>query len=233
MTIHGAGFGLDEGEAALAQIAGYLDALEAGDVPPGLARISIVERNARRAERLAEAMAEFLHKYERHEGQYLLRAAAKSTEPPRILREAGTGASTRKPFAFVSMNDAPDYDDVYYYAIQSAVHAHGLLCVRLDAAPDDEADDVAGDLLAQMRARVETAACLIADLTDAPLDTLLTIGYAWGARCPVVLIARHDAALPAPLAAADVLRYQRLRELEQALETRLRAYHASSPQSEA
>ena len=55
MTIHGPGYGLDEGEALRAQVAGYLDALSEGTVPEALHRISVVEKRESRAFRLWQA----------------------------------------------------------------------------------------------------------------------------------------------------------------------------------
>lgn len=52
MTIHGPGFGLDEIEALLSQVNGYFDAIQAGQIPPALQRITIVEMSANRVERL-------------------------------------------------------------------------------------------------------------------------------------------------------------------------------------
>jgi hypothetical protein len=51
-TLHGAGYGLDESEAFRAELAGILDAVEAGDYPPELKLITVVERNSGRARRL-------------------------------------------------------------------------------------------------------------------------------------------------------------------------------------
>jgi len=56
MTLHGPGSDLDEVEAALAQLGGCRDALYGGDLGADLERISIVEHNARRYERVGAAL---------------------------------------------------------------------------------------------------------------------------------------------------------------------------------
>src|SRR5262249_16764769 len=44
LTIHGPGYGLDETEAFLAELEGLLEALQAGQVPVSLERITVVDR---------------------------------------------------------------------------------------------------------------------------------------------------------------------------------------------
>lgn len=52
LTLHGAGYGLDELEAFRAELAGILDAVEIGDSPPEIKLVTIIERNPSRARRL-------------------------------------------------------------------------------------------------------------------------------------------------------------------------------------
>jgi hypothetical protein len=52
MTMHGVGTGLDETEAILSQFSGLLSALEGGNMPESLERISIVDRNSDRVARI-------------------------------------------------------------------------------------------------------------------------------------------------------------------------------------
>jgi hypothetical protein len=52
MTMHGVGTGLDETEAILSQLAGLLSAMEGGNMPESLERISIVDRNGDRVDRI-------------------------------------------------------------------------------------------------------------------------------------------------------------------------------------
>lgn len=56
MTIHGAGFGLDETEAFLAQFRGYIFALQSGHFPQHLEKITIIDRNLERVQRLQKLL---------------------------------------------------------------------------------------------------------------------------------------------------------------------------------
>src|SRR5690349_21355181 len=60
LTMHGVGFGLDEAEAFRSEVAGLLDALAVGEYPRRLTRISIVERDAQTAQRLATLLQSIL-----------------------------------------------------------------------------------------------------------------------------------------------------------------------------
>ena len=60
LTLHGTGFGLDEVEAFLAEFQGCLEAIQLGAIPAGLERITIVERNSERVERLRRALEQQL-----------------------------------------------------------------------------------------------------------------------------------------------------------------------------
>jgi hypothetical protein len=57
--IHGPGYGLDEREAFLSLVGGFLDAIERGAYPNDLQRIEIVELSSRRAKRLQDILSTF------------------------------------------------------------------------------------------------------------------------------------------------------------------------------
>ncbi len=54
MTVHGAGYGLDETECFLTQVAGLQDAFRRQSAPPFLQQVTIVERDQSRAWRLQQ-----------------------------------------------------------------------------------------------------------------------------------------------------------------------------------
>ncbi|HZD04994.1 MAG TPA: hypothetical protein VE173_08750, partial [Longimicrobiales bacterium] len=60
MTLHGPGYGLDETEAALAEIAGLEDALRSGVCPKELEEIVVAELEPGRVERLRKALVRSL-----------------------------------------------------------------------------------------------------------------------------------------------------------------------------
>jgi hypothetical protein len=79
MTLHGAGFGLNETQAAAAQFAGVADAVRKGLVPPRLERITFVEYDRERAARIETLLS-----------------TMGEPEPPPANRSA-SGASGRLP----------------------------------------------------------------------------------------------------------------------------------------
>lgn len=165
MTMHGIGYGLDEQEAFLAQVAGVQDAYESGHVPPGLKKIIFVERNRGRAQRLKEILAE------------------RFSAPPTETIEAGT-VSEDKPHVFVAMPFSEEFEDVYGFGIQGPINAAGYLCERVDMA------HFTGDILERIKTRIETAALVVADLTGANANVYLEVGYAWGKGRPTLLTLR-------------------------------------------
>src|SRR6185295_6235474 len=68
MTVHGVDYGLDEQEAFLSQLAGLLDATSSALAPSELKRITIVEKNQRRADRLREILKKNLQREQIIEG---------------------------------------------------------------------------------------------------------------------------------------------------------------------
>ena len=140
LTLHGAGYGLDEKEAFESELAGLVDGIMSGDFPAGLRRISIVELNPGRAGRLKD----LLHL---HFKNGLICPGAKSVRlVDERLRLAGNAAAI-KPYAFVAMPFAEEMNDLYDYGITNAVRGAGYLCERIDQA------SFTGDVLDSIKRR--------------------------------------------------------------------------------
>ena len=60
LTLHGPGYGLDESECFLSEIAGLADAVASGDYPAQLEIVKIIEQNKGRAERLGRILDAYL-----------------------------------------------------------------------------------------------------------------------------------------------------------------------------
>ncbi|HEY0083279.1 MAG TPA: hypothetical protein VGB61_10845, partial [Pyrinomonadaceae bacterium] len=179
MTIHGVGFGLDERESFIAQIAGLFDALRHDAAPTSLKRITIVERNPDRAVSLKRYLQEnFPPELSRPE-KHLQARGDQST----IFDNVGV-RSNDKPHVFVAMPFKSEMRDVYRFGIQGPVNAAGLLCERMDMTT------YTGDILTRIKARIETASMVIADLTGANANVYLEVGYAWGKERPTLLVAK-------------------------------------------
>ncbi|MBC8171109.1 MAG: TIR domain-containing protein [Anaerolineae bacterium] len=216
MTIHGPNFGLDESEALLSQFAGYLDALEAGNYPPALERITIVEFNENRAERLQEVLDKYLHDEpyaERlHDQDWLYRLNIPehaSGEKPQVAPQP----EPTKTHAYVIMpvNDA--LDDIFYYGIQNPVHAQGLLCERVDT------QEITDELMKQIMQRIDSAAVVIAEVSQIDPAVSWQVGYAWGKKRPVILLTTTRDATPFP--GQPYLVYSKIRDLDKALTEQL------------
>lgn len=189
MTLNGPGTSLDENEALLYQVRGYLAALDAGEFPPTLERITLVERDEGRVNRLrtyvseqALQQAEFSPRWKAfgEPGHY------------RLLLPQGSDAAAQnpvdvKPHAFVVLPQSLDLEDQYFYGIQSPIHASGLLCERME-------DPLSDELIEQAKERIGTARVVIADLTLVDPLVYLQVGYAMGSGRPVILIQQEDMA---------------------------------------
>ena len=146
LTLHGANYGLDEIEAFEAEVAGLIDSINAGAFPKGLERVSIVEMNSRRAERLSRSLAGLLPKgqVETDTKVYFDDVEPKASDR---LRAAGY-ASDVKPHIFVAMPFKKEMDDVYEYGIQGAVRAAGYVCERADLS------SFTGDVMSWVKKRI-------------------------------------------------------------------------------
>lgn len=231
MTIHGPGYGLDEGEALRAQVGGYLDALADGAIPAGLHRISVVEKRESRAFRLWQALETVLRErpdLERAaDGAWPLRVPLKKAKPSAaptparvepVAAPAGKASET-KPHAFVAMPFTRQMDDVYYFGIEAPVHAAGLLCERVDQA------SFTGHILDQIRERIETASVVIADLTGANPNVYLEVGYAWGKGRPTILLVQDVNDLRFDVKSQRCLVYDRIIDLARLLSNELQHMH--------
>lgn len=217
MTIHGPGYGLDEGESLSSQVRGYLDALDAGTLPPTLRRISVVEKRESRAFRLWQSLEKLLSERpeaQKVEGEWafrLPRRRAGVTAPPPVA----SPPSESKPHAFVAMPFTRPMDDVYYFGIEQPVHAMGLLCERVDQA------SFTGHILDQIRERIDSAAVVIADLSGGNPNVYLEVGYAWGRGRPTILLVQDVKDLRFDVQSQRCLVYERIIDLTRLLSNEL------------
>lgn len=162
MTMHGAGFGLDEKLSALQQFDGYLDAVEEGNYPRSLHTISIVDRDAERHRVIADLIAS-------------RQAAAQRGFSP-------APAAVQPKKIFVAMPFAKEMRTVWRFGIQQPVNSLNLLCERVDQ------EAFVGDIMDQVKSRIESAALVIADLTGTNANVFLEVGYAWGREVPTLFL---------------------------------------------
>lgn len=219
MTIHGPGFGLDEVEALRSQFAGYLDSINQGRLPPALERITILEISPNRVKRLRAALDAQLEQAEYAEPLatgWGYRLHVGTPQPSRPAEPETPG----KRHAFVLMPPTADAEDVFFYGIQSPIHALGLLCERVEQSSLDD------DLLDQVKRRIETAAVVVADLTAADPRVYLQLGYAWGKGRPTILLAKAGSRLALDSTRYAPIVYERIKDVDSALAQSLDALKA-------
>lgn len=224
LTLHGAGYGLDETEAFESEIAGIIDALENGAFPSALKRISIVEIHADRVKRLKQSLRELVpNGFVEIDGEVNISPELPVTDVLRDidivpvesdaskrLRDAGYGTEM-KPHLFVAMPFAPEMEDFYDYGIHGAARAAGFVCERADYS------SYTGDVLEWVKDRINKATMVVADLTGANPNVYLEVGYAWGIGKKTVLIVRDEKELKFDVRGQKCLLYSRIKDLEEKL----------------
>jgi hypothetical protein len=217
LTIHGAGYGLDETEAFESEVAGLLDAIKSEDYPERLQRITIVERNVARADRLKNVLARLLPSglVEVDRQGEIKELGDKATEH---LRSVGY-ASSNKPHIFVAMPFAEEMDDIFHYGIQGAVNAAGFLCERADLSI------FVGDVMDWVKKRIESSQLIIAELSTANPNVYLEVGFAWGCGRQTVLLFQDGVKVPFDVQSQRRIVYKKIKDLEEKLRRELEGLH--------
>jgi hypothetical protein len=219
LTIHGPGYGLDEEEAFESELAGVVDAIVTREFPANLRRVSFIERNAGRADRLQEALEKIIPRGV-IDLQGLRSFGGLAEQPRSTLQTAGYN-SAAKPSVFVAMPFVDSMDDLFHYGIQGAVKSAGFLCERADLT------SFVGDVMEWVKKRISSATFVVADLTTANPNVYLEVGYAWGCGCPTVLLVRDAAELKFDVKGQRCLVYKSIKHLEEILGRELQSIAAS------
>lgn len=230
MTIHGAGFGLDEVEAFFSQFAGFIDVIQNGRLPQALEYITIIDRHPDRVQRLRQAVEQNLTENEyisRVEGRWAYRFTVQSQKLPKFpisnqvmfgaIESAGRELEV-KPYIFVGMSLKKGMEDVFYYGIQGPVRNAGFLCERVDQ------EVFIGDAFEQMKKKIEAATVVVVELSEADPTVYLEVGYAWGKGCPTILLVKSEQGLRFDLGGQRFIKYESIRGLEEALSRELAKY---------
>ena len=139
------------------------------------------------------------------------------TAIPRPAPRRESFSRPSRPSAFVAMPFGEEFADVYHYGIQTAVHSAGLLCERVDAV------SFTGDVFERVKAGIETAELVVADLTGSNANVYLEVGYAWGCRRPTILVVRDADDLKFDVRGQRCLVYKTIHKLEEALTAEIAA----------
>jgi len=235
MTLHGPGMGLDEVESLLAQFGGVHDAMLIKGTSNSIRRISIVDRNHERVQRLRNALQRNLASvnYTRklkpdgslyqiatgkiHRVMYgdVIKEINTISDTAASINSAGSGSES-KPHVFVAMPFRKEMEDVFYFGIQEPSHNADLLCERIDT------EAFTGDILSQVKQKIETAAVVIADLTGGNPNVYLEIGYAWGKGRPTILLVREEEEVKFDVRGQRYLKYETIKGLQNSLRNELK-----------
>jgi hypothetical protein len=182
-TVHGAGYGLDVAEALRALIFGFQQGLATSSLPH-LERIIFVERNTRRCELLQT----LLQGVEIVSAPHAAAPGQPTSSPATAILNVGTTPAAepvKKKSVFVAMPFAEEFDDVYQFGIYSTIRRCGYMCEKVDESL------FAGSIVDRITDGIQNAEFVVADLTLEKPNVYLEVGYAWGMKRRVILVARE------------------------------------------
>jgi hypothetical protein len=205
-TVHGAGYGLDIEEALRSLILGFQQGLTTHPLS-SLEQIVFVERNARRFEILQHALADVELVLPRTIAD--ASGASLAVLPTRIESE-------RKKSVFVAMPFAEDFEDIYQFGIYAPVRRLGYVCEKVDESA------FTGNIVERITEGIKNADFVIADLSLERPNVYLEIGFAWGLKKPVILVAREGQRLHFDVSHHKCLFYRTIGKLSESLERMIR-----------
>lgn len=209
LTLHGAEYGLDEIEAFKSEIAGLIDAIKNGAYPKNLEKITIVEIDGKRAERLNKVLSDLLPS-----GYIDFKNERSSKDEEEIQAESISEAGltlTDKPYIFVAMPFEKTMDDIFHYGIQGAVHNVGFLCERADNSY------FTGNIMDWVKRRIKNAKLIVADLTNSNPNVYLEVGFTWGCNKPTILLIKKGEELKFDVQGERCVIYSSIKDLEEKL----------------
>lgn len=216
LIAHGPGFGLDKIESFTSSLGGLLAGL-AAQRGTALTQVTYLVKNDRELRRFGDAVDRAIDTYGwplKPGGPELSDHCWAVVEQPEDKHRASSAPgpdSDSKPHVFVAMPFDTDFRDVYELGIEEVVQTKGYLCERIDE------NTFTGDILAQIKKKIETAELVVAELTGANPNVHLEIGYAWGHDRPTILIAKEGANLVFDVRNQRCLFYRTIVELRQQL----------------
>jgi hypothetical protein len=214
LTLHGAGYGLDELACAEAELAGLLRGIGSSAALRDLRRVRLVERDRKRAERITKRFRRVLDAHP--DGGFVLWPASRG--PSSRLGEWTSQVTKDRAHAFVAMPFDKKFDDLYGYGMSAAINANGLLSERIDKSV------YTGDVLDRIKELIETSVLVVANLTDDNPNVFLEIGYSWGRGKPTVLLCERQegSQLRFDVQGEKCIFYTSIKDCEQKLEAELR-----------
>jgi hypothetical protein len=164
---------------------GVYDAVRSGRLPDTLRRVSLVELDRGRVQRLRLTVPDLVARIDSITSTSF--GDIEITAPrPREQRSSQTSnASTRqspepepgeRSHIFVAMPFDPAMDGTFHFGIQQPIRRSGFLPERCDQSV------FTGDVLRRIREKIASASLVIADLSEENPNVYLEVGYTWAAR---------------------------------------------------
>jgi hypothetical protein len=231
MVIHGAEYGLDEIESAFAQLGGILDAMEKGDLPNGLERISMISNNRSRIRNIRSAFENSLGKspYVTKLGikrnlAYLITAKLNEVYGydrykyiSKSIKTAGIKSESKESI-FVAMPFRKDMYDLFRFGISQPIRKRGFLAERIDQ------QKYTGTVLERIKKEIDDAKLIVAVLTGSNPNVYLEVGYAWGKKKPTVLLIKKGEKPEFDLIAEKYIEYETISEVEELLKSEINEF---------
>lgn len=233
-TVHGTGYGLDGGEALQRLVRGFREGLIKHNLT-GIRKIIFLTLG----ERAARMLQTTLETMEAHEGapdritvadqreaehfaadEAPARPSALPIVPTSVI-DSSTMRAPGKKRVFVALPFSEEFQNVYEFGIYPAVRSCGFICERVDET------HFTGDVLGRIRAGIEAASFVIADLSEGRPNVYLEVGYAWGRGIPVIFVARKGEQLHFDVSTHRCIFYGRFTQFAKDLEELMRGIDAA------
>ena len=132
----------------------------------------------------------------------------------------------RKKRVFVVMPFSREFDDVFFLGIQDVGNKLGLVVERADLI------EHAGEVMDVVTERIKRADVVVADITNTSANVTYEVGLAHAHQIPTILVMRKGGEIPFDLRSFNVLFYENVTRLRDALKSRLEmVLHLSKDQS--
>jgi hypothetical protein len=105
-----------------------------------------------------------------------------------------------------------EFEDIYQFGIYAAVRRAGYVCEKVDESV------FTGNIVERITNSIQGAEFVIADLTLERPNVYLEVGFAWGLRRPVILVAREGQRLHFDLSHHKCIFYRTIGKLSESLE---------------
>lgn len=131
--------------------------------------------------------------------------------------EPSVKATIRKKRVFTVMPFSKEFDDVFFLGIQDVGHKLGLVVERADLV------EHSGEIMDLILERIRSADAVIADITHGNPNVQYEVGVAHAHHIPTILVMRAGGDIPFDLKGFNVILYENVTRLREALTRRLQA----------